>query len=161
MGSTSSGAECKNRYVNSLRRIALGSVVTLGLVSGCSGAQTGPHLGALKASIVQGLPVPKEAQLYRGNASDQSAQYVVPRDVSMNALNQWYERQLPAGRPWRDWAVCHSADLQTSPVGGKVWLWQRNKNQLTQLHLVTIVLSGRLSIQLEVSPPLPADYACH
>jgi hypothetical protein len=134
--------------------------LALAVVSGCGADNRVPNLGTSRASIVEGLPVPRDARLYGLFTAGTSAEYRVPSDVSMNVLNRWYETHLVPGRSWRNWTSCVSRHLQTNPGGGRVWIWQRKGTELKQLYIATIVLNGRLTIHLAVTPPLPNNYSC-
>jgi hypothetical protein len=57
--------------------------------------------GHAKASVIQGLPVPAQAQLVHTRPG-QTAEYGLAA-VTISSANSWYDRQLPSGLPWHDW----------------------------------------------------------
>ncbi len=78
------------------------------LLAGCATSATPHALGASRASSVQGLPVPQQAQVV-AQVGRHVVSYILPLGISLGALDQWYRIKLVPGRPWRGWTWCAPA----------------------------------------------------
>ena len=108
-------------------------------VAGCSsstGAAPASPLGAAKASIVAGLPVPSKAVLVV-NKPNELGEYRLPSGVSLAALNDWFDQHLPQGG-WKQWVRCQLPNAH-GPGAGRVWSWKMDGSLLD---IVTISIPG-------------------
>jgi len=88
-----------------MRTLAMGLVLI-----GCSQAVLDPS----QVSPIEALPVPHGATLrftvpIQGSAAwgpGQESQYLIT-GVALKKVDQWYEKQLPAGTSWQSWMLCH------------------------------------------------------
>jgi hypothetical protein len=81
-------------------------LVLMVMVAACGGRA---GLDPPKASTVQGVPIPRAAAPGADWLLDptlsESASYLVP-GVAFDDLRAWYDRQLPIGQPFGQWAWC-------------------------------------------------------
>jgi hypothetical protein len=128
------------------RRGLLVLVISL-CVAGCSSttaAAPASPLGMPKASIVADLPVPSEALLVV-NKPNQLGEYRLPNGVSLVALNDWFDQQLPQSG-WKQWVRCRLSHSHGS-AAGKIWSWRKDGSFLD---LFTISIPGTKSIPGQV-----------
>jgi hypothetical protein len=110
------------------RWCTLASVISLLLLSGCTGQQpTTATLGASKASAIEELPVPSVAQLIAPDDNSQgpvarASNYALPSGVSINALDHWYNEHLVQGQPWRGWTPCQHPLHKPNPGTERAWI---------------------------------------
>ena len=117
---------------------------------GCSNtpaAAPASPLGAAKASIVVGLPVPSGAALVV-NKPNELGEYRLPRDVGLAALNEWFNHHLPPN-DWKDWVRCHLDDVHDQGLG-KLWSWKLN-GSLLDLGTISIPGTGSMPGQVRVT----------
>jgi hypothetical protein len=128
------GTRKTGRRVNHSTRIASAAFATVFVMSACSA----PLLGGVKAASIEHLPVPGIAKLDPthsyvqhgfGNGYAAFAAFVVPGVSDPSPIIHWYERELPAGKPWPGgWQACPNVDLSKAPIPPdfeRVW-WRVN-----------------------------------
>lgn len=107
--------------------LGLVAACTVPTVSACSNNDATVTLGPAKASHVQSLPIPAQAQLQKLQSHVAEGYYLLPPGVSLNALNNWYRKHLSAGEPWHDWSPCQ---LHLKGPGTVQFGWKRGSSFL-------------------------------
>lgn len=129
-------------------RLLLARVVpllALAAAAGCApAAGAATTLGPPRPSPVAGLPVPDDAELV--HAAARSDLYRVP--VGLHTLEAWYDRELPAAKPWRTWqwvdrAACVGA-FRAMP--GEGWAFEQASTQIR----LSVAPATRTSSTVEV-----------
>jgi hypothetical protein len=101
--------------------------LTVLVASGCGDSNASVTLGRAKASPIEGLPVPAQAELQPAPRHWAEAYYLLPYSVSLTALNAWYRVRLVEGQSWRGWSPCH---LPLRDPGTMQYAWKRRSSIL-------------------------------
>jgi hypothetical protein len=141
--------------MKAIRNLGILLLAMATLLVGCSSRSAEVQLSGKKASVVEGLPVPQQAQLIAGKANN-SGIYALPGGVSLSLLKHWYSDNLPTGQPWRDWTWCqpnreHGFLNIFGSGGGMIWNWQKDISYLT---LNVFNDNGRGEIVESITPRL-------
>jgi hypothetical protein len=99
---------------------------------------TAPPLGAAKASVVAGLPVPSSAVVVVDKPNE-LGEYRLPNGVSLASLNEWFDQHLPQN-VWKQWVRCRLTNAH-GPGAGKIWSWEKDGSLLD---IVTISIPGQV-----------------
>jgi hypothetical protein len=93
----------------------------------CTDQSVSATLGPSKASALEGLPVPRVAQLIPSTDKSQgpvshAEYYGLPRSVSINALDRWYSDHLVQGRSWHGWMACQHPLYKPNAGTERAWI---------------------------------------
>jgi hypothetical protein len=123
----------------------------IGLVLGVTPVTTGamPRLAASKPSIVEGLPVPVQAKLLPTPFYGSTGRYLLPVGVSLRSADAWYNRHLPAGKPWRGWSPDTRA---TTGTLGFSRSWQRGRTYLVLGTTWNNVSHAQVEVTMSIIP---------
>ena len=121
-------------------RWGMGVVILLSVAgfSSTTAAAPASPLGAAKASVVAGLPVPSRAVVVVDKPNE-LGEYRLPNGVSLASVNKWFDQHLPH-IAWKQWVRCQLSNAH-GPDAGKIWSWKMDGSLLD---IITISIPGQV-----------------